>query len=184
MVSAEELKKLPPEKRIELLKQIEEQKKKDIEKEIAEAEALIKESEKEEAELEKRIEVLQKIKVPEAEDKSALEKTVEKEKIETKAPVQYGQAVENTRINIYELASQNVYERIKDIRDRASQGQLTENDLRIVESYSNIMPTFDKAKTIMDDEARSVILKSEYALRQIQDYKQNKSAKTNNQVGY
>jgi len=46
------------------------------------------------------------------------------------------------------------------------------------------MPDFDKAKTIMNNEARENILKSEYALKQILNYRESKPQKQTRTVGY
>ncbi len=168
----EKLKNLPPEERIALLKKLEERRKKEIEQ----VEALINRSEKEiqvRKETEKEIEeksreLLEKKVSPERAEE--LEEIVEEAKKtpETEFNVQYGAPLEEIR-RMYQIATPEVYEGIRELRNRASEGRLTEDEERRLVVYENEFAGVNEAY-VNDAKTKETIKKAKSALDQIKKY--------------
>lgn len=175
-ITVEDLKKMPPEKRIEILKRFEEKRKQDVEK----AEEMIKGTEeelekKEETEREieeKSRELLEGRLTEEAEEE--LENIIEEAQQgseEAEAAKQYGEPLEEIK-RVYEIANPDTYERIRELRDRAAEGGLSEEEMNAVDFYqrefSNVSNV--QAAYVNDEKKRINIMKAKTALEQITQY--------------
>ena len=172
----EELSKLSPAERIKRLKQIEEEKKKEIEKihsALEESIRQVKEEEMrreiEEQEFEKRRNIT--IITPE---KETLESTVRKAPElteEQKRMIQYGNPKELLeQHNPYLLANQLFYNRLGAIREQAKTGYISSENRAFLEEFSESLYEA-KNQYIKSPEVREMLTRAEEALKQIEMYK-------------
>ena len=175
-ISLKDLEKLPPEKRVALLKKFEEQRKKEIEH----AESLLKRSEKEietrnesEREVEQKSKELLEKKIVETRGEE-LENIVEESQKTTEeegAGVQYGRPLEELK-KIYEIAPA-AYEAVRELRNRASEGRLTREDEQRLNFYESEFSQISavQAAYIKDEKTRVNVMKIKTALEQTEEYK-------------
>lgn len=182
MVMAEEitlkdLEKLSPEERVRVLKKFEEQRKKEIEK----AESLLRRTEEEiEGKKKTELEIEEKSKeIIEKGGRGAARKNPEElEEIVREAKQepnefrpQYGAPLEEIK-KLYEIATPEVYDTIRDMRDRAAEGRLTRQDEERLNFYENEFSRINsvQAAYINDEKKRINIMKAKTALEQIKEY--------------
>ncbi len=176
-ITVEELRKLPPEKRMEILKRFEEKRKQEIER----AEDLIRGTEKElekKEETEREIEEKSRELLEEKAEEEAgeeLENIVEEaqegaEEAEA-AKAQYGAPLEEIR-RVYEIATPDTYDRIRELRDRAAEGRLSEEERKAIDFYQGEFSSVStvQAAYVNDDTKRINIMKAKTALEQIKKY--------------
>lgn len=173
-ISLSKLKSLPPEERVAILKKFEEQKKKDIEK----AENLLKNSQ---VEIEKRKEKDNEF---EEKGKELLEKKVRPEKSEElediveesqktaepgRGPV-YG-GFEEIR-KLYEISKPEIYESVRELRNRAAQGRLSEEDENRINFYERqVSDAAANSQYMNDRKAKENLMRIKTAMEQIEEYK-------------
>jgi hypothetical protein len=176
-ISLKDLKNLPPEERIAVLKKFEDQRKKEIEQ----AESLLKNSEVEvqkkretERENEQKGKELLEKKISSKSNEEALEEIVEESQkpADGNARPVYGAPLEEMR-RVYEMATREVYEGVKELRNRASRGMITEDEVEKInfyESQLSSVATVNEAY-INDKKAKENFVKIKTALEQIKEYK-------------
>lgn len=173
-IGLDELKKLPPEKQIEILKKFEEKRKKDIEKAedlIKASEEELKDKEKTKIEIEEKSKELLEEKLSDEEDKELenIVKEANKGAEDAELAHHYGKALEE----VYEIANPATYDRVRELRDRAASGNLSEQERRSIDFYSsqfNQVSTVEAAY-IKNEETRIDVMKIKTALEQIEQYK-------------
>lgn len=174
-INIKELEKLPPEKRIAILKEFEKKKKKEIEQ----AESLIKKIEegieakkKTEKEIEEKSKELLE-KTARGAQEEELESIVQEAKKteETEFRPQYGAPLEEIK-KVYEIATTEVYETIRELRNKASEGRLTPEDEQRIDFYEREFSRINavQAAYIADEKKRINIMKAKTALEQIKEY--------------
>ncbi len=174
-ITMEDLKKLPPEKRIAVLKKFEEKRKKDIEK----AEELIKGTEEElerkeetEQEIEEKSRELLEERIEENTEDIELEGIIEEAKVsaeEAEFAPQYGKPLEE----LYQIATPSAVDSMSELRERAAEGSLSEYDRERVDFYQEQFEQLSavEAAYIKDQEKRINVMKIKDALERIKEYK-------------
>ena len=99
-----------------------------------------------------------------------VEETETKEEA-AKGPV-YGVPLEDIKRNIYQLATPDVYNGIKDLRNEAAKRELNEEEERRLRSYDSAFSQISnvQAAYIRDEQARVSLIKAKQALEQIKKY--------------
>ncbi len=176
-ISLDKLKNLPPEKRVALLKKFEEQRKKEIET----AESMIKSSEVElektkatEREVEEKSKELLEKKVITPRQAEELEEIVE----ESQKPAEgaprpaYGAPLEEIR-RVYELATREVYEGVRELRNRAASGNITAEETERINFYESQLSSVSNVHEayINDRKAKENFMRIKTALEQIEEYR-------------
>jgi len=175
-ITLKDLEKLSPEERVAVLKKFEDRRKKEIEQ----AESLIRKTEKE-IETRKKTELEIEEKSKEFADKRTEGKGEELEEIVKEAKKtdeeglfrpQYGAPLEEIK-KLYEIATPEVYDRIRDIRNRASEGALTKDDEQRLNFYESEFSRINavQAAYINDERKRINVMKIKAAIEQAEEYK-------------
>lgn len=185
----EEIKKLPPNERIKKLLDLRKNVKEAIEKrqkELEEAEKIAesavveigKDEDEKKREAEFAVRQIQPAVTPAPpEDEVSLEEMVAAEKpAEAEAPVDYGKIVDEIKTTLYDIAPA-IYQGMKELRNKASEEDFTEEDKKRFESYNEMM---DQISTLnigymRNKETRENLLKMQYAMRETETYSTKKT---------
>jgi hypothetical protein len=175
-ISLSKLKNLPPEQRVALLKKFEEQRKKEIEraeKELKSSEAEIETKKKSQRELEEKSrELLEKRVTPrQVEELEEIVEETQKPAEEGAARPVYGAPLEEIK-RLYEIATPEVYEGVRELRNRAAQGRLSEEDEKRINFYEHQLSGVSvNEQYINDRRTKDNWVRIKTAIEQIEEYK-------------
>jgi hypothetical protein len=179
----EEIKKLPPAERIKKLLEL----KKDVkdamekrQKEFEEAEKVAivevkkeaEEKEKIKEEEEQTIKTLQPAVRPAPPEEINLEEILLSEKKPAvEAPANYGKIIDEIKTSLYSAAPA-IYQGVKELRNKASEGDFSENDRKRFNAYNEMLEQLSTVRPdmIKNKETRENLLKMQYAMRQTEHY--------------
>ncbi len=180
----DEIKTLPPTERIKKLLELRKGVKEAVEKrqkELEEAEkTAIVEVEKEEIkkearkkqEEEEQIKIIQPAVRPAPPEEINLEEILLAEKKQAvEAPASYGRIIDEIKTTLYEAAP-SIYKGMQELRNKASEGELSRDDKRRFESYNEMLEQLSNVTpgAIKNKEAKENLLKMQYAMRQTEQY--------------